>query len=103
MVWHHHPSHHQYQGGVTSTSPDQRWGRAKEGTKADKKRRKQRHQEATTNVDEGINDRAGGSSAEHATKSVSNIKRQVQPPKDHFEKPLAETCLNHAYTIKHKL
>jgi hypothetical protein len=76
---------------------------AKEGTKADKKRRKQRHQEATTNVDGGINDRAGGSSAEHATKSVSNIKRQVQPPKDHFEKPLAETCLNHAYTIKYKL
>jgi hypothetical protein len=33
-----------------------------------------------------------------ATASARN-----DPLKDHFEKPLEETCPNHAYTIKHKL
>jgi hypothetical protein len=28
---------------------------------------------------------------------------EVQPPMNHFKKLLEETCLNHAYPIKHKL
>jgi hypothetical protein len=30
-------------------------------------------------------------------------KRQAQPPTDHFEKLMEETCLNHTYPVKHKL
>jgi hypothetical protein len=107
-VWHHHQSRHRYQGHATSTSPDQQSGSiaaqgAEEGTKAGKKRHKQHRQEATTNVDGGINERAGGSSAEHATEAASKSKHQVRPSKDHLKKLLKEMCLNHAYAVKHKL
>jgi hypothetical protein len=30
-------------------------------------------------------------------------KCQAQPPTDHFEKLMEETCLNHTYPVKHKL
>jgi hypothetical protein len=62
------------------------------GAKADKKRRKQCRQDATTDDDDGINERAGSSGVEGAAKAT-----------DHFEKLIGETCLNHAYPIKHKL
>jgi hypothetical protein len=32
-----------------------------------------------------------------------NVKCQEWPPTDHFEGPLEEACLNHAYLIMHKL
>jgi hypothetical protein len=35
--------------------------------------------------------------------AVGSSKCQARPPTDHFEKLLEETCLNHAYPIKHKL
>jgi hypothetical protein len=73
------------------------------GAKARKKRYKQHHQEDTTDVDGGINELAGGSSAKHATEATGNIKHQVRPPKDHFKKLLEETRPNDAYAIKHKL
>jgi hypothetical protein len=72
------------------------------GTKASKKWHKQHHHDDTTYADSGINERTGGSSAEHAAEVVGN-KRQVRPPKDHSKKLLKETCSNHAYAIKHKL
>jgi hypothetical protein len=31
-----------------------------------------------------------------------DIKRQVWPPRDHFEKLLEEACPHHAYPVKHK-
>jgi hypothetical protein len=66
---------------------------AEEGARGDKKRHKERHQETATMVDNdgGINKQAGGG------------KHQVRLPTDHFVKLLEETCLNHAYPIKHKL
>jgi hypothetical protein len=33
---------------------------------------------------------------------VGSGKCQAQPPMDHFEKLLEETCPNHAYSVKHK-
>jgi hypothetical protein len=50
-----------------------------------------------------INKQAGGSGTEHATTVVGSSKRQAQPPTDHFDKLLEETCPNPAYPIKHKL
>jgi hypothetical protein len=76
---------------------------AEEGAKANKKRCKQRCQEATTDVDGGINKRVGDSSVKHAAEVVGNNKHWVRLPKDHIKKLLKETCLNHAYAIKHKL
>jgi hypothetical protein len=93
---------------MTSTNPDQQRGSiaiqgAEEGTKAGKKRHKQRRQEATTDNDGSINERAGGSSTKHTAEAAGNSKHQAQPTKGHFEKLLEETFPNHAYTIKHKL
>jgi hypothetical protein len=51
----------------------------------------------------GINEQAGGSSAERATEATGNNTRQSRLPTDHFEKLLEETCPNQAYSIKHKL
>jgi hypothetical protein len=76
---------------------------AEEDAKAGKKRHKWHHQEATIDDDDSINERASGSSAEHAIEATCNIKCQAQPPMDHFVKLLKETCLNHTYSIKHKL
>jgi hypothetical protein len=76
---------------------------AEQGARASKMRHKQRCREAVTNDDGGINERAGGSGAERASEATGSSKRQARSPKDHFEKLLKETCLNHAYPIKHKL
>jgi hypothetical protein len=78
-------------------------GSVTEGTKAGKKRHKQHCQEATTDNDGSINERAGGSSTEHTAAAASNSRHQAQPTKGHFEKLLEETFPYHAYTIKHKL
>jgi hypothetical protein len=48
---------------------------SEEGAKTGKKRRKQRHQEAATNVDSGINEWASGSSAKHAAEATGDNKR----------------------------
>jgi hypothetical protein len=68
-----------------------------------KKRRKQHRQEVATDDDGGVNERAGGSNAEHAMEAAGSSKRQARPSKDHFEKLVKESCPNHAYPIKHKL
>jgi hypothetical protein len=39
----------------------------------------------------------------HATEAVGNSKHEARPSMNHFEKLLEESCLNHAYIIKHKL
>jgi hypothetical protein len=75
----------------------------RKGAKANKKRRKQHRQEATTDGDNGINEREGSSSANQNIEATENSKRQAQLPKDHFEKLLEKTCPNHSYAVKHKL
>jgi hypothetical protein len=40
---------------------------------------------------------------EHVTEAAGNSKRQARPPTDHFEKLFKEMCLNHTYSVKHKL
>jgi hypothetical protein len=76
-----------------------------EGAKGVKKRRKQHRQETTTTAvaDSGNNNQAGSSGVARAMAIVGSRKHQEQPPTDHFEKVLEETCSNHAYPIKHKL
>jgi hypothetical protein len=76
---------------------------AEVGIKADKKRHKQHHSEVSTDDDGGINEQAGGTSVKHATEAVGNSKHQARPSMNHFEKLLEESCLNHAYIVKHKL
>jgi hypothetical protein len=86
-------------------SPDIVIQDAEEGTKGGKKRRKQHCQETidTTDDDCGINKQAGSSVVVRTVAITCSGKRQVRSPMDHFEKLLEETCLNHAYPIKHKL
>jgi hypothetical protein len=76
---------------------------AEEGAKGDKKRHKQRCQEAATDDDSGINERASGSGVGRTTKVAGSSNRQARPPMDHIEKLLEEAYPNHAYPIKHKL
>jgi hypothetical protein len=40
---------------------------------------------------------------ERAIGATSSSKCQMQPPMDHFERLLKETCPNHTYLVKHKL
>jgi hypothetical protein len=76
-----------------------------DGTKGSKKRRQQHRHVAVTTIggDGGINKQAGSSGVVRTTAIMSSGKRQVRLPTDHFERLLEETCLNHAYPIKHKL
>jgi hypothetical protein len=78
---------------------------AREGAKGGWNRHKQHFQEAATVADDdgGNGKHAGSSGVVHLTASACSGKRQAQPPTDHFEKLLEETCSNHAYPIKHKL
>jgi hypothetical protein len=76
---------------------------AEEVAKAAKKRRKQRHQEATIDDNGGINEQVDCPDTMHATEATSNSKCQAWLPTDHFEKLLEEACPNHTYPIKHKL
>jgi hypothetical protein len=56
-----------------------------------------------TDDDGSINKQAGSSIVVRTMAVAGSGKHQVQPPTDHFDKLLYETCLNHAYPIKHKL
>jgi hypothetical protein len=53
--------------------------------------------------DDGGNEKAGNSDEGHVVAAERDFKRQMLPPKDHFEKVLEVACLNHSYPIKHKL
>jgi hypothetical protein len=70
-----------------------------------KKGCKQRCQETapTVNDDDGNNKQARSSSMACAVTAAGSGKHQAWLPTNHFEKLLEETCLNHAYPVKHKL
>jgi hypothetical protein len=53
--------------------------------------------------DGGNNKQAGSSGVVRTMAATCSGKRQAQPPTDHFEKLMEETCLNHTYPVKHKL
>jgi hypothetical protein len=75
---------------------------AEEGGK--KKCRQCRQETATTaNDDDGINTQVGSSVMACVVAIADSSNRQARSPTNHFEKLLEETCLNHAYRIKHKL
>jgi hypothetical protein len=57
---------------------------AKEGAKASKKRHKQCRQEATTDGNGGIDERAGGSSTNHVAEAMSNSKHQAPSTKHDY-------------------
>jgi hypothetical protein len=76
----------------------------RKGTTGGKKGQKQCPRcSATTTSDNGDDEKAGTSSEEHVTTTERDFKRQVRQLKDHFEKLLEVTCLNHSYPVKHKL
>jgi hypothetical protein len=76
---------------------------AKEGIKGGKKRRKQRPQGTTTDLDDGNNGEAAGAGVRGISTTTHSDKHQARPPTDHFKRLLEEACANHAYPIRHKL
>jgi hypothetical protein len=56
-----------------------------------------------TDDDGDIDKQTDNSDALRTTVAVGSSKRQAPPPMGHFKKLLEETCLNHAFPIKHKL
>jgi hypothetical protein len=53
--------------------------------------------------DDGDNKEASNSGEEYVVTTERDVKRQAWQPRDHFERLLKATCLNHLYPIKHKL
>jgi hypothetical protein len=71
-----------------------------EGAKGDRKRRKHRFQETTTDDND---DEVGGFDVRRISIAACSDKHQVRPPMDHFKRLLEEACPNHAYLTMHKL